>query len=182
MTQALDAFLAGVERRALRMAELAVHDYDDALDLVQDAMFLLVRRYADRPECEWPPLFWRILHNRIMDLHRRRQVRRRLFGWFDRAVDDEGTDADATRDIPADRVWEPEAMLDRASLSGRLLAAIRSLPLRQKQVFLLRQWEGLSVAETAAVMKCSEGSVKTHHFRAVAALRAELGGQTDEQA
>ena len=181
MTEALNAFLAGVERRALRMAEFAVGDHEDALDLVQDAMLLLVRRYAERPESEWPPLFWRILNNRITDLHRRRQVRKRVLGWFTPRVDEELGEIDATAQAPADRAWEPEAMLERSSLAGRILAAIRALPLRQRQVFLLRQWEGLSVAETAGVMQCTEGSVKTHHSRAIASLRERLGGYADEQ-
>lgn len=179
LASAMDGFLAGVERRALRMAELAVNDPDDALDLVQDAMFMLARRYADRPEEEWSPLFWRILQNRITDLHRRRQIRRRLLGWLTPRADEEARAA--VPEAAAARAWEPEAMLDRSSLAGQMLAAIRQLPLRQQQAFLLRQWEGLSVADTAAAMKCSAGSVKTHHSRAVAALRQQLGEHADEQ-
>lgn len=57
----LDAFLAQIERRAFRMAELQLRHREDALDAVQDAMLRLVRHYRERPAAEWSPLFWGIL-------------------------------------------------------------------------------------------------------------------------
>ena len=69
-TSALDAFLAGVERRAFRMAELALGHREDALDTVQDAMLRFVA-YRDRPAAEWTPLFWSILRRAITDRYRR---------------------------------------------------------------------------------------------------------------
>lgn len=173
-TPALDGFLREVERRALRMAELSAGNREDALELVQDAMFAFVRNYAHKPAPEWTPLFYRVLDSRILDFHRRSQVRRRWRVWFGREDEgDEGADplaqfADAHEPGPAQRVADGET---RVALDG----ALRALPLRQRQAFLLRIWEGLDVADTATAMRVSDGSVKTHLSRALAALRARLG-------
>jgi RNA polymerase sigma-70 factor (ECF subfamily) len=169
---AMNRFLSAVERRAFRIARFSVRDRDDALDIVQDAMLALVRRYATRPEQEWRPLFFRILQTRIADWHRRRTLKTRLFGWRP------GRDpehADPMELVPAASASEPDIRVQLGAASERLEAAVEKLPVRQQQAFLLRAWEGLSVADTAAAMRCSEGSVKTHYFRALQALRDALG-------
>lgn len=170
----MDSFLASVERRAYRIAQLALRDADEALDIVQDAMIRLVRRYSERPAEEWRPLFYRILQNRIRDVQRRNAVRARVFAWRSRGPrdDDFGDPTDVGTDPgpgPGDQAMMSETM-------QKLQHALDSLPRRQQQAFLLRNFEGLSVAETAAAMSCSEGSVKTHYSRAVHSLRAQLGG------
>jgi RNA polymerase sigma-70 factor, ECF subfamily len=170
---ALDEFLASVERRALRMAELATRDRDEALDVVQDAMISLVKNYADRPQAEWPPLFHRILQSRIRDWGRRSSLRARFRAWLGRDDEEDGVDPIAEVADPDGR--GPAEHVLHAAAGRAIETAIETLPLRQKQAFLLRAWEGLDVAETAAAMSCSEGSVKTHYFRAVHALRAKLG-------
>ncbi|HEY0975131.1 MAG TPA: RNA polymerase sigma factor [Solimonas sp.] len=164
----LDAFLASVERRALRAAAFAVGSRDDALDVVQDAMLELAKRYAARPPAEWPPLFQRILDNGILQFHRRRRRQTRWFGW--RESDDTILDA-----LP-DAAPGPERQAQQADAMTRLEQAMRRLPLRQQQVVRLRVWEGLDVADTARTMGCGEGSVKTHLSRALASLRDHLEG------
>jgi RNA polymerase sigma-70 factor (ECF subfamily) len=172
--RALDRFLQEVEKRAYRIAEIAVRDRDDALDIVQDSMLQLVRAYGTRPSDEWRPLFYRILQNRIQDCRRRRRSRSRVIAWWTGGVrdDEEGDDPveQAAGDLP-----DPSRVLMNDEAMGALEAALRALPERQQQAFLLRTFEGLDVAQTAAAMGCAEGSVKTHHFRAVQALRERLG-------
>lgn len=170
----LDLFLKGVERRALRMAEYATGNRDDALEIVQDSMLGFVRNYRDKPGTEWPPLFYRVLDSKILDFHRRHQVRSRWFGWLLRDSS-HGEDADDGLEAIADGA-EPGPYRRTADVeTGQALhAAIRALPLRQRQCFLLRVWEGLDVAATATAMKCSEGSVKTHLSRALASLKLRL--------
>jgi RNA polymerase sigma-70 factor (ECF subfamily) len=169
----LERFLADVERKAYRMAQIGLRNEQDALDAVQDAMLQLVRSYATRPAEEWRPLFYRILENRVRDLQRRRTVRGRVMSWLPwNSSDDEGDDPMMQAPDPAPG---PVAQLQGQELMAALEAALANLPARQRQAFMLRSFDGLDVAQTATAMGCSEGSVKTHHFRAVQALRARLG-------
>lgn len=169
----LDQFLMGVERRALRMAEIAVRDRDEALDLVQEAMIKLARNYAERAENEWAPLFYRILQNGIRDWHRRQKVRNRVMVWFGRTGSDDEYDPIASAPDPAGRTPVEELQADEAM--QRLESAIGELPARQREAFMLRTFEGLDVKGTAVAMSVSEGSVKTHYSRAVHTLREALG-------
>ncbi|MET0516992.1 MAG: RNA polymerase sigma factor [Nitrospiraceae bacterium] len=173
-TQALDRFFAGIERRAFRMAHIATGNADDALDLVQEAMLQLVQRYADKQESEWTPLLYCILQSRIRDWYRRTRVRNRFRQWFSGAQDDQEAQ-DPLETIPDCTIRQPDHALAMKQAATALDGALRALPLRQQQAFLLRIWEDLDVAQTAAAMGCSEGSVKTHLFRAVRALRKSLG-------
>ena len=170
--QALDRFLAGVERRAFLTARFALGNADDALDVVQDAMLQLVRSYANRGEQEWGPLFHTILQSRISDWRRRAKVRNRLRVWFGGKGEDDETDP--LQNIADSHSPDPPAQLRDKQAMATLEAAIHKLPPRQQQAFMLRVWEGLDIAQTARAMKCSEGSVKTHYSRAVHALREKL--------
>ena len=173
-TRALNQFLAGVELKAFKIAQAALRHEDDALDAVQDAMMQLARAYADRPAEQWKPLFYRILENRIRDMQRRRTVRGRVMAWLPIRGEDDDEDFDPVAQAPSAEP-QPVRRLELAEAIGALEQALEALPPRQRQAFLLRTLEGLDVAETAAAMGCSEGSVKTHYFRAVQTLRAQLG-------
>lgn len=170
----LDQFLSGVERRALRFAEIAIRDRDEAPDLVQDAMIKLARNYASRPEAEWTPLFYRILQNGIRDWHRRQMVRNRVMVWFGRSArQEDGYDPIAQAPDPMGRT--PDEQIESRQAMETLERAVAELPARQREAFMLRTFEGLDVAGTAVAMGCSEGSVKTHYSRAVHTLRDVLG-------
>ncbi len=168
----LDAFLAQVERRAFRLAEMSLGHREDAMDAVQDAMLRLVRNYRDKPAQEWTPLFWGILRRRIVDLQRRRKVRSIVVGWLGGGRDDDGDELPAWE--PADNGPGPLDRLQDAQSYADMAAAVKKLPQRQREAFMLRVLEGLDVAETAQAMGCSEGSVKTHLSRAMHNLRDPL--------
>lgn len=172
-SETLQQFLAGVERKAFRMAHFALGNSDDALDVVQDAMMGFVKSYAKKPLDDWTPLFYQVLRSRIGDCRRRRAVRDRFRAWFGGGAD--GRDHDELlQEVPDPSNSGPHDLLEQRDLGQALDRAIRTLPARQQEAFLLRSWEGLDVSQTAQAMQCSEGSVKTHYFRAVHALRELL--------
>jgi RNA polymerase sigma-70 factor (ECF subfamily) len=173
-SRALNQFLAGVELKAFKIAQAALRHEDDALDAVQDAMLQLARAYAERPAQEWKPLFYRILENRIRDMQRRRTVRGRVISWLPYRGEEEDEEPDPIAQAKSPDP-PPIRRLELDEAMGALEKALGALPRRQQQAFLLRTLEGMDVAETAAAMGCSEGSVKTHYFRAVQSLRAQLG-------
>ena len=169
MREELDRFLAEVEKTAFHLARYAVRDSEEALDIVQDAMFTLSRKYGQRAVAEWRPLFFRILQNRIRDWHRRNIIRRR---WMSDQAQRDGFDlVDLATD---DGSGDPQKLAELDGAARELQAAVLGLPLRQQQTFLMRAIEGMNVTETAHAMKCSQGTVKTHYSRAIHSLRAAL--------
>jgi RNA polymerase sigma-70 factor (ECF subfamily) len=175
----IEAFLRDVEARAYRIAVLQIRDRGEALDIVQDAMIRLVRRYANRPSEEWQPLFYRILQNRIRDIQRRRAVRSRVLTFFGGTGSDD--EHDPLVEAPAPRAEDPLAQVAAGDTMQAVERALGELPARQREAFVLRNFEGLDVAETALAMGCTEGSVKTHYSRAVHRLREMLAEHVEEQ-
>jgi RNA polymerase sigma-70 factor (ECF subfamily) len=168
-------FLTEVERRAFKQAVFAVRDEHLALDLVQDAMLRLAEKYAGKPAQELPLLFQRILQNVIRDHYRRHKVRSlwtTLLSSLRGKDDDEDRDPLDTLEVKegANRLGGPSEQLERSQILGLIEQGLASLPARQREAFLLRYWEELDVSETAQVMGCSEGSVKTHCSRATHTL------------
>lgn len=159
-----------MERRALGIARVATGDPEEALDVVQDAMLRFARRYSRRPPDEWRPLFFRVLVNRIRDGYRRKAVRNRFTAWL--ARDEDG--ADPIEALPGGPEDRPDEQLAAGQTMAALAEAVEGLPARQREAFMLRSLEGLDVGATARAMGCSEGSVKTHYFRALTALKARL--------
>lgn len=176
----LSDFLENVERKAFKQAFYAVRKDESALDIVQDAMIKLAEKYGDKPAPELPLLFQRILQNTIHDYFRREKVRNTwisLFSGMGKGDEDQenfdllesyeaedGTDA---AESSADKV-------ERAQVLAAIEAEVQKLPNRQREAFLMRYWQDMDVAETAAAMGCSEGSVKTHCSRATHALAQAL--------
>lgn len=172
----LEQFLIQVEKRAFRMAHIATSDSEEALDIVQDAMLVLTSKYSTRSADEWPPLFHRILQNRIRDWYRRQKVRNTWLKWFGQNDNEE----DELQNMQDPASFTPERLLQSDHAVQQLETALHTLPLRQQQTFLLRAWEGLDVKETAEAMGISAGSVKTHYSRALHTLRQLLGESGDE--
>lgn len=170
-------FLASVERRAFKQAAYAVRDDDGALDIVQDAMIKLAEKYGDRPAAELPLLFQRILQNTVHNYFRRQKVRNTWVSVFSSLNNGDDEDFDPLEMLDAagqGGLESNETRLEREQVLAQIDAEIQKLPARQREAFLMRYWEDMDVAETAAAMGCSEGSVKTYCSRATHALAAAL--------
>jgi RNA polymerase sigma-70 factor, ECF subfamily len=167
---ALDRFLKTVQNRAFITARLATSNADEALDLVQDAMLKLVKKYADKPAEQWPALFQSILQNLIKDWYRRQKVRRILHWWEQHDETEE--------ELPVDHGLQPSDTPaknhETFQMNDSIYKALQNLPMRQQQAFLLRAWWEHSTEQTAAIMGCSQGSVKSHYSRATKALESQL--------
>ncbi|MGB4811888.1 MAG: RNA polymerase sigma factor [Methylophilaceae bacterium] len=176
----LSNFLETVERRAFKQTAYAVRDDHAALDIVQDAMLKLAEKYGEKPVEELPMLFQRILQNTMRDFWRRQKVRNLwttlLSSFGSNHEDNEERDPLETIDVEDDSD-EPSVQLERNQTIKIIENALEKLPARQREAFVLRYWEEMDVAETAAMMGCSDGSVKTHCSRAVRALAVALKKQ-----
>jgi RNA polymerase sigma-70 factor (ECF subfamily) len=176
----LSDLLRSVEKRAYKRALYHVRDDEAALDIVQDSMMKLAEHYGDKPMAELPLLFQRILSNCILDWFRRQKTRAALFSNVSdlEGDPDDGSDFDFLEtflpEASSAQVESAEDALRRAQILREIEIAISDLPARQREAFLMRYWEDMDVAETAAAMGCSEGSVKTHCSRAVQALSKAL--------
>jgi RNA polymerase sigma-70 factor, ECF subfamily len=175
----LSEFLKSVEKRAFKRTVFAVRDDEAALDIVQDSMIRLAEKYADRPAAEWPMLFQRIMSNATMDWFRRQKVRNAVMqnlSDFSSGDEDDGFDLlESLQSVEGALGAESAAdSVSRDQILRLIESEVSELPGRQREAFLLRYWEEFDVAETAAVMGCSEGSVKTHCSRAVHALAKAL--------
>ena len=141
-------------------------------------MLKLAEKYAARPADEFPMLFQRILQNTIRDHFRRQKVRSLWTTLFSSMSNPEEDEHDFLETLQAKQdtnpVDGPEENLERAQLVAIIERALAALAPRQREAFLLRYWEDMNVAQTAAVMGCSEGSVKTHCSRATHALATIL--------
>ena len=179
-SQELSDFLRVVERRAFKQTVYAVRDDHAALDIVQDAMLKLAEKYADKPAAEYPMLFQRILQNTMRDYWRRQKVRNlwttllSSFGAGQNGEDDH--DPLDTIDVE-DEGTNPAIQLERSQTMKIIEKALEKLPARQREAFVLRYWQDMDVAETAEMMGCSQGSVKTHCSRAVHTLASLLEKQ-----
>ncbi len=178
----LSDFLKSVEKRAFKRSVYHVRNEESALDIVQESMMKLAEHYGDKPAAELPLLFQRILSNCTLDWFRRQKTRNALFSnMSDFESGDEDGDFDILETLEAIQDSEgtesAEDAVSRAQILHQIEAELEKLSPRQREAFLMRYWEELDVAETAAAMGCSEGSVKVHCFRAVQTLSAALSAK-----
>jgi len=176
----LEEFLKYIERRAFHMARLSTRQIDDAHDIVQEAMYKLIEKYAHKQPLDWKPLFFTILNSKITDYYRRNSIKDKVFfkSKATPAEDDYYLDWESYS-ATASGTSGPDAQFIQQRNIHELSRCIEQLSHRQKQAFMMRCWEGYSTQETANLMACSEGSVKTHYSRAISKLRNMLEVNND---
>ena len=177
----LSGFLRSVRGGALAFACTRVWDEEVALDLLQETMIGFVAAAEKHDEAIWKNLFYKILGRRIADWQRKQIWRNRIarFIPFSGLSSDDGEEPGEFSTV-ASSSEEPEQNHRAQQLAKQFEAALASLPPRQQEAYLLRQWQAFSVKETAEIMRCSEGSVKTHLSRAMTVLREQLGEWIDD--
>jgi RNA polymerase sigma-70 factor (ECF subfamily) len=168
LNEQLNQFFISHEKKAYSIALMSLRHQDDALDVVQDVMIKFVEKYKNKRTDLWAPLFYRMIHNRITDTHRTNTKIKKFFVFFDKS------ECDIVENVEDTSVLAIIDQIDNAMKIDSLQEALTSLPSRQLQAFICRIWEGLSVAQTAQSMKCSQGSVKTHLFRALKNIRNQI--------
>ena len=163
----MDEFLRSIQKPAYRMAQLSTHNTEDALDIVQDSIVKLIQNYGHKPVTELQPLFYRILSSKLTDWHRKKQFRSK----FDWLFSNQEEQANPLENLANEFAMTHEDLLSNEREMVDLVLALTELTERQRQVVLLRHWHGFSVSETADILKCSAGSIKTHLHRATQSLR-----------
>lgn len=169
----MEEFLISIEKRAYKMIELSVRDPGEAMDILQECMIKLVTHYQEHDCTQWKPIFYKMLQNKIRDWHRHQKVKNVLFFWRGEQ-DNTEVHWDSSRTEYRGELKTPTEQIEKDQQQADVLRALSELSVKQQQCFILRSWEGLSVAETASIMGCSEGSVKTHYFRAVSKIKQML--------
>ncbi|WP_433413621.1 SigE family RNA polymerase sigma factor [Microtetraspora malaysiensis] len=153
------AFVAARGTSLLRVAYLTSGDEGEAEDLLQTALERAYRNW-DRVRYDNPePYVRRIIVNTSIDRARRRAI---------------------LRIIPMHTPPEPSPYETDVDLRHVLMDTLRALPPRQRAVIVLRYWEDLSEAQTAEILGCSAGTVKSQASKALARLRTALGGRSSE--
>jgi len=156
-----DAFAEIMQRHqapVYRLIRGLVGNVEEALDLTQDS-FLSAYDHLSKFDGQRPLRAWlsRIAINKSRDWRRRRRVRQ-MFGLVDDAEEE-------THDVP-DEAPSPEATVSSRISLRRLTAAIEGVPAPLREVLLLRTVEGLSQADTAAILSISSKAVETRLYRA----------------
>ncbi len=172
----IETFLKNNEKKAFRKINYQLKNDDDSLDIVQDAMIKLVQTYQSKPISEFNSLFNTILHNSLIDFLRKQNLNKKYFKDYGHETEEEGQYILFDKEMFDNNFYEDsiENKIINNDKFQQIMDIISQLPKRQSEAFLLRYFDELSIEETAKIMKCSTGSVKTHCSRAIIALKSIL--------
>ena len=167
--EAFADFVTRYQRRFYRLSYGYLHNHEESLDAVQDA-FIKIYRARATWEPRAAPFTWayRIVANHCIDM-----LRKRRGGVY--SIDD--TEDGETRDIHDKAAVDPLRAQMHREEADVIRDAISKLPARQREIIVLRHYEGLSLQEIAEAQNCALGTVKSSLHRALANLRGILEGE-----
>jgi|SRR5579884_43995 len=172
---AFDLLVERYQQQAYGIAYQMVGHHEDAKDLSQETFIRIYEGASSfRGESRFYTWFYRILVNLCLDHLRRRSFRNRFFDFFSRNTEEE-EGPDPIQGLQEERDFgNPERGLADKQFRAALGKALAALSPQQRAVFLLRNNHDLSMQEIAEILRTSEGTVKTHLFRAIRTLREKL--------
>jgi len=166
-TAAFDLIMRRYGERVMSCAYQFTKNTCDAEDLYQETFLKVYRNiHTFRFESEFFTWVYRILSNHAFNFYRRRK---RM------SVVDPGEDDYLWETIPADEDTLADAELYNPSLRDRVDRALVELSSQQRVVFILKHYEGKKIKEIAALLDCTEGTVKRYLFRATRKLQYMMG-------
>jgi RNA polymerase sigma-70 factor (ECF subfamily) len=168
------AFRMLVERHMRKAYDIAFHhlgNHEDAEDVSQEAFVRVYRSlHSFRGDSAFDTWLYRIVTNLSMNKLRQRASRAKREVPPDPGISDRTGERDVPRDIPV----EPEFMHMNPDMRGHIETALHELPTVQRAVVILRHMDGLSTRQVSKILKCSEGTVKTHLHRGLKKMRKLL--------
>lgn len=174
-TAVFDTLFTRYQKRTYRLVQRFVSNHEDALDLTQDAFIRAYQGLADfKSQCQFYSWLYRITVNLCIDFLRKKARSEVML------YESDDSEEIPMANVPDLRSESPSKALENKELRAQLRKAIRRLPPKQRQVFILRHWDGLSLKDIAATVGRSDGTVKAHLFHAHRNLRKHLRAYVQE--
>jgi len=158
---AWDALVRRHERRVYNLGLRLLHNPDDALDLVQEVFLGVYRNlYRFRAESQFSTWLFRIVHNKAVDLIRRRQAGPEIEDWFEEGM------AEVENDLPGplDSCLETE-------MNERVSQFMSRLPPAQRLIVELKVFQSLTFEEIAPLQDIPVNTAKTRFYTALKNLK-----------
>jgi RNA polymerase sigma-70 factor (ECF subfamily) len=168
-TAAFDTLFTRYQKRTYRLVQRFISNREDALDLTQDVFIRAYQGLGDfKSQCQFYSWLYRITVNLCIDFLRKKARSEVLqYGYGE-------SEELPMANIPDPRSESPAKSVENKELRAHIRKAIRRLPPKQRQIFILRHWDGLSLKDIAAVVGRSDGTVKAHLLHAHRNLRKHL--------
>ncbi len=174
-TAVFDTLFTRYQKRTYRLVQRFVSNHEDALDLTQDAFIRAYQGLADfKSQCQFYSWLYRITVNLCIDFLRKKARSEVML------YESDDSEEIPMANVPDLRSESPSKALENKELRAQLRKAIRRLPPKQRRVFILRHWDGLSLKDIAATVGRSDGTVKAHLFHAHRNLRKHLRAYVQE--